>query len=174
MRGAGKPQANALTETIIEHLAHELKMDSKKLRVRILKSEKTSPKISLFFKELNFYKVGDETPFHQIFKEEDLHPLYVNWERILKSSDFVNRKSQVAQFNQQNKWVKRGISLVPTRYPFHSLLINTMLKVILKRKFWIFGPLLEFHLRNPLSPLLDKRFCFSPSRRLLCALPRRN
>lgn len=110
MRGAGKPQAMALCETIIEHLAHELKMDAKNLR------------------ELNFYKAGDETPFHQKYKDEDLHPLYVNWDRILKSSDFVNRKNQLKQFNAQNKWVKRGISIVPTRYPFHSLLMNAILK----------------------------------------------
>jgi len=94
----------------MDHLAHELKMDSHK------------------FRELNFYKAGDETPYHQKLTQDELAPLFINWERILKSSEYVHRKNQVKQFNEQNKHVKRGMSIVPTRYPFQGLLMNSMAK----------------------------------------------
>ena len=38
------------------------------------------------------------------------------WAKLLESSDFENRHQAVLQFNEQNLWRKRGISMIPIKY----------------------------------------------------------
>ncbi|KAK9512029.1 hypothetical protein O3M35_000556 [Rhynocoris fuscipes] len=39
-------------------------------------------------------------------------------EDVKKMSDFVARSKEVEKYNQENRWKKRGITLVPMNYPF--------------------------------------------------------
>lgn len=38
------------------------------------------------------------------------------WEQVIKQSNYYNRRMQVNNFNGENRWKKRGISLVPTNF----------------------------------------------------------
>ena len=41
------------------------------------------------------------------------------WARLSLTSDMPKRKAAIAAFNAANTWKKRGISMVPMRYPFN-------------------------------------------------------
>lgn len=62
----------------------------------------------------NFYKAGDATPYLQILDETPT--LVRTWEEVQKSAGFVNLQASVAQFNKDNTWTKRGVSLIPVKY----------------------------------------------------------
>ena len=38
------------------------------------------------------------------------------WDELTASSDIEARKAEIAKFNAENKWVKRGIAMTPCRY----------------------------------------------------------
>lgn len=38
------------------------------------------------------------------------------WERLEKDLDIAHRREGIAKFNSENKWVKRGLSLIPTKF----------------------------------------------------------
>lgn len=38
------------------------------------------------------------------------------WEECKAKSDYDARRSAVDQFNQQNRWKKRGMSIIPIKY----------------------------------------------------------
>jgi xanthine dehydrogenase molybdopterin-binding subunit B len=62
----------------------------------------------LVVRRLNLYKQNDITPAGQplpYFNVSDL------MDQLMKSSDYVNRCKDIEQFNQLNRWKKRGISL---------------------------------------------------------------
>lgn len=94
-RGFGGPQAFAVAEHYIEAIADKLGLDIDHVR------------------EINLYKEGQRTPYHQ-----QVLDWYVP--RMLKEcaeeSDYVRRKADVAKFNKEHRWRKRGISLVPTKF----------------------------------------------------------
>lgn len=39
-----------------------------------------------------------------------------SWDECKKQSDFDNRLKAVADFNKQNKYRKRGLSIMPSKY----------------------------------------------------------
>jgi len=109
MRGAGTPQALAMIETAMDHLASELKI---------------SP---LLLRQKNFLKPGDVTPFHQ--KIEDKHyDLDKVWKQLLASSNYDERQKKVNEFNAANKYKKRGLSIVPTKYNMVPPIFGFILK----------------------------------------------
>jgi len=95
-RGFGAPQGMYFSETIMHHVAEGLKMDIDELRWK------------------NLYKSGHWTPFFQKIDEDWHIPLLLK--QLSVSSDYEARKEQVANFNSKNKWKKRGISLLPTKF----------------------------------------------------------
>ncbi len=100
MRSFGVIQATMIREEAIEHIAHELGMLPEDLRVK------------------NFYKTGtehswDTTPYGEALKYCDLHGM---WKLLMASSDFAARERAVQEFNRQNHWLKRGISMIPLKY----------------------------------------------------------
>ncbi|KAK6189693.1 hypothetical protein SNE40_001693 [Patella caerulea] len=95
MRAAGSIQAMFIIETVLQHVIDQLGVEPTKVR------------------ELNFYKVGDRTHVNQIIKDCNIQSC---WEECLNHSDYYNRKTQVHQFNRDNRWRKRGISIVPLKY----------------------------------------------------------
>jgi xanthine dehydrogenase/oxidase len=61
----------------------------------------------------NLYQQGELTPFGQVV---DYCYLDEVWARIRKLSDFDRRRAEVEYFNKQNRWRKRGISMIPVKY----------------------------------------------------------
>ena len=89
-------QGHSIIENIMEHMAAKLKMDP------------------VEFRKANLIKEGDMTFFGTPYAGDNYLPQLVN--DLEKSSDFVQRKTEVENFNNANKWKKRGISLVPVLY----------------------------------------------------------
>ncbi|KAG6878051.1 hypothetical protein C0993_000374 [Termitomyces sp. T159_Od127] len=78
-----------------EVIAHRLNMDIDHIR------------------EINLYKEGQETPYHQ--QVLDWHvPRLLQDCRI--TSQYANRRAEVDLFNQEHRWRKRGLVLVPTKF----------------------------------------------------------
>lgn len=38
------------------------------------------------------------------------------WDECKSKSDYENRRAAVERFNQQNRWKKRGMSIIPIKY----------------------------------------------------------
>jgi xanthine dehydrogenase/oxidase len=95
-RGFGAPQGMYFAETIMYNIAEGLGVDIDELRQK------------------NLYKPGEHTPFFQKIDEDWHVPQLLH--QLAKSSDYENRKAAVAEFNSQNRWKKRGICLVPSKF----------------------------------------------------------
>ncbi|XP_062710701.1 LOW QUALITY PROTEIN: xanthine dehydrogenase [Aedes albopictus] len=94
-RGFGTPQAMLATETMMRHVARSLNRDY------------------LDLVELNMCESGYVTHYKQQIENCNLQKC---WSELIKSSDLKARRTEVDQFNQQHRWRKRGISVVPTMY----------------------------------------------------------
>lgn len=96
-RGFGGPQGLMLVEQVMEHLAAEIGTDS------------------LTFRQMNFYRDGDRTPFGQPIPGSQWHVPRA-WDELLARCDFHRRREQVKKFNEENQFKKRGISMLPTKF----------------------------------------------------------
>lgn len=94
-RGFGGPQGIFVGECIMDTIAEKLSMDPSVLR------------------RSNMYQQGQITPFGQVMTECICEE---TWDHILSSSDFVDRKKSVSDFNAKNRWRKRGIAVSPVRF----------------------------------------------------------
>lgn len=112
-RGFGGPQGMFLAETIASHIANYLKKDHYQIS------------------EINLYKEGDRTQYNQKLVNCFLDKC---WRECLEMSDYHERKNAVLKFNEwvyeltflnwyifiyilrENRYKKRGISLIPTKY----------------------------------------------------------
>ncbi|KAJ1916407.1 hypothetical protein H4219_003809 [Mycoemilia scoparia] len=94
-RGFGGPQGMILIENAFEEIADRLNIPVEVLRQR------------------NFYKEGQNTPFHQPVLDWHIPNM---WDQIMKSSDFVERKKAIDEFNAKSRYRKRGISILPTKF----------------------------------------------------------
>ncbi|EEH16869.1 xanthine dehydrogenase, molybdopterin binding subunit [Paracoccidioides brasiliensis Pb03] len=95
-RGFGGPQAMFIAESYMYAIAEGLGMSVDELRWK------------------NLYKQGQRTPFHQIIDEDWHIPMLL--EQVRKEAKYDERKAEIAEFNARNKWKKRGICLVPTKF----------------------------------------------------------
>ncbi|KAK7261545.1 hypothetical protein RIF29_27859 [Crotalaria pallida] len=104
-RGFGGPQGMLITENWIQKIAMELKM---------------SPEV---IKEINFQGEGSVTHYGQQLQYCTLAQL---WNELKLSCDFVKAREEVDQFNGHNRWKKRGIAMVPTKFgiSFTTKLMN--------------------------------------------------
>ena len=94
-RGFGGPQGLMVSEIVIEHLAHVLGMDKATIRHK------------------NFYRNGDKTHFGQTISDFYVEKL---WKEIHERGELETRRAAVAKFNQENKWRKRGLATIPTKF----------------------------------------------------------
>jgi len=95
-RGFGGPQGLLVCEAWMEHLATALKMQPEQLRAR------------------NLYPLeGSRTHFLQLLHQ---CPLQRMWKELSSSAEVEGRIAQVQEFNQQNRWRKRGIAMLPTKF----------------------------------------------------------
>ncbi|KAL8025039.1 putative CO dehydrogenase flavoprotein domain superfamily [Plasmopara halstedii] len=94
-RGFGGPQGLFIAETYIDHIARTLKLFPEEIRSR------------------NMYIEGQTTHFGQILEDFNLRSL---WQQTIDRSDFTTKRKEVEAFNQRNRWKKRGIAILPTKF----------------------------------------------------------
>ena len=96
-RGFGGPQGMVVIENAIDRMARFLKKDPSELR------------------KLNFYGIGERvtTPYGETILNNRLHVMY---DKLLESSNYIQRRKNIESFNRENEFVKRGISLTPVKF----------------------------------------------------------
>lgn len=94
-RGFGGPQGMFVTENIIRQIADYLELDVVKLS------------------ELNLYKEGDFTHYNQQLINCTLDRC---WRECLTSSRYNERIIEVQRYNRENRFKKKGLAVVPTKF----------------------------------------------------------
>lgn len=94
-RGFGGPQGMLITENWIQKIAVELNKSPEEIR------------------EINFQGEGSILHYSQQLQHCTLGPL---WNELKLSSDLLRAREDVKQFNLQNRWKKRGVAMVPTKF----------------------------------------------------------
>ncbi|CAH1792847.1 unnamed protein product [Owenia fusiformis] len=61
--------------------------------------------------KINMLKHGDQTPLGR--ELPDAHTLHTCWQRCWESSNYVEKKKMVEEFNKKSKWNKRGLYIAP-------------------------------------------------------------
>ncbi|TQN65401.1 Xanthine dehydrogenase [Colletotrichum shisoi] len=104
-RGFGGPQGMFIAETYMEEVADRLGMPVEK------------------FREINFYKPLEPTHFNQPLTDWHVPLMY---EQVQKEANYEVRRELVKRFNDGNKWRKRGLSIIPTKFgiSFTALFLN--------------------------------------------------
>ncbi|BFZ03639.1 hypothetical protein BsWGS_06678 [Bradybaena similaris] len=94
-RGPGSVPASLIMETIMEHLAKELKQHPINL------------------KEINLYESGQKDI-------EGIELTYCSmktlWSRLKQTAEVTNRMDDVNRYNKNNQWRKRGITMCAVKY----------------------------------------------------------
>jgi xanthine dehydrogenase/oxidase len=99
-RGFGGPQGMAACEHVMEHLAVACSVPMEQ------------------FRRSNMYKNGETTHFGAVMGSQTLGKWNVPtiWDRLYRELDVPSRRAEVKKFNASNKWLKRGIALLPTKF----------------------------------------------------------
>uniref|UniRef100_A0A3Q3B804 Xanthine dehydrogenase n=1 Tax=Kryptolebias marmoratus TaxID=37003 RepID=A0A3Q3B804_KRYMA len=94
-RGFGGPQGMMVAESWITDVAHSLGRSAEEVR------------------RFNLYLEGESTPYNQI-----LHGLTLDrcWDECLSRSGYEQRRAAAQLYNRQNRWTKRGLAVVPTKF----------------------------------------------------------
>uniref|UniRef100_A0A8B9GD32 Aldehyde oxidase 1 n=1 Tax=Amazona collaria TaxID=241587 RepID=A0A8B9GD32_9PSIT len=96
-RGFGFPQSALVTETWIAEVADKTGLSPEKVR------------------EINMYKEKEQTHFKQKLDPQNLIRC---WNECMEKSAYYSRKTAADEFNKQNYWKKKGIAIVPMKFPF--------------------------------------------------------
>jgi len=96
-RGFGGPQGMFGTEYILDEVARFLRLDPLEVRQK------------------NFYGLGTRniTPYCMKVEDNVIHQLVAD---LVETSQYVRRRRDVASFNRDSKWIKRGIALTPVKF----------------------------------------------------------
>ncbi|KAF8116540.1 hypothetical protein N665_0017s0093 [Sinapis alba] len=94
-RGFGGPQGMLITENWIQRIAGELDRSPEEI------------------KEMNFQVEGSITHYSQHLQHCTLHQL---WKELKVSCNFLKARREVHEFNSHNRWKKRGLAMVPTKF----------------------------------------------------------
>lgn len=94
-RGFGGPQGMLIAENWIQRIAMELKKSPEEIR------------------EMNFQSEGSILHYGQKLEHCTLVQL---WNQLKSSCDFPRARAEVEEFNVRNRWKKRGIAMVPTKF----------------------------------------------------------
>ncbi|RSM04086.1 hypothetical protein CEP52_007031 [Fusarium oligoseptatum] len=95
-RGFGGPQGMYITENIMYTISEGLNIDVDDLRTR------------------NLYQLGQRTPFLQEITDDFHVPTML--EQLTVTSEYEKRKKAVKEFNAKNRYKKRGICKIPTKF----------------------------------------------------------
>ncbi|KAL6603520.1 hypothetical protein ACP70R_043881 [Stipagrostis hirtigluma subsp. patula] len=96
MRAPGDTQGSLIADAIIEHVASVLLIDANSVRE---KNFHTYDTLQLFYPDS--------------FGEASSYTLHHIFDRLASTSSYLDRAESIRQFNNSNKWQKRGISCVP-------------------------------------------------------------
>ncbi|KAF2726029.1 xanthine dehydrogenase [Polychaeton citri CBS 116435] len=104
-RGFGGPQGMFIAECYMEEVADRLGISSDEFRMK------------------NMYKPLEKTHFRQELRDWYVPLMY---DQVKAESEYEKRKKEVEEFNGKNKWKKRGISIIPTKFgiSFTALFLN--------------------------------------------------
>ena len=96
-RGFGGPQGMMGIEQVVDEIARTLGLDPLTVRQR------------------NFYGTAERnvTPYHAVI-EDNVIPDLVNV--LAEKSGYADRRQEVAAFNAENPWIKRGLALTPVKF----------------------------------------------------------
>ncbi|XP_055386170.1 xanthine dehydrogenase [Condylostylus longicornis] len=94
-RGFGGPQAMFAAEHIIRDVARVCGKDY----------------VDVAY--LNMYNTGDVTYYNTVLENCTIKRC---WEECLKQSKFFDLRKEVKEFNNKNRWRKRGVAIVPTKF----------------------------------------------------------
>ncbi|RZC77500.1 hypothetical protein C5167_001722 [Papaver somniferum] len=94
-RGFGGPQGMLVAENWIQRVAMELKKSPEGIR------------------EINFQKEGYVLHYGQELQNFTVPRI---WDELKSSFDFIEARKESDQFNLQNRWKKRGIAMIPTKF----------------------------------------------------------
>ena len=96
-RGFGGNQGMMAIENIIDHIAFFLKKDSAEIRRR------------------NFYQKKKRNITHYNMKIED-NIIQEIFDQLTKSSNYKSRQIGIKKFNEENKYIKKGIAMTPVKF----------------------------------------------------------
>jgi len=96
-RGFGGPQGMMGIECVIDDIARHLGVDP------------------LLVRQRNFYGTTERnvTPYHMTV-EDNIIPELVN--ELAASAEYAKRRAEIASFNAENQWIKRGLALTPVKF----------------------------------------------------------
>ncbi|KAM3850718.1 xanthine dehydrogenase/oxidase [Diretmus argenteus] len=94
-RGFGGPQGMMVAENWMNDVAQSLGMSAEQVR------------------RINLYVEGDSTPYNQRLDQITLDRC---WAECLSRSGYQQRRAAVELYNRQNRWTKRGLAIVPTKF----------------------------------------------------------
>ncbi|CAK9146742.1 unnamed protein product [Ilex paraguariensis] len=94
-RGFGGPQGMLITENWIQRIAVEVKKRPEEIR------------------EINFISDGTLLHYGQLIEHCTLDRL---WNELKSSCDWLKAQQEVEQFNLHNRWKKRGVAMIPTKF----------------------------------------------------------
>ncbi|SKB14844.1 Xanthine dehydrogenase, molybdenum binding subunit apoprotein [Planktothrix sp. PCC 11201] len=97
-RGFGGPQGMVIIEEIIDRIARKLGLPPEVVRER------------------NFYHGEAETNTTHYGQEIFDNRILRVWEEVKLNSNFAQRKIEIAQFNQNNYYQKRGLAITPVKF----------------------------------------------------------
>jgi xanthine dehydrogenase/oxidase len=94
-RGFGGPQGMLIAENWIERIARVVNRPTEEIR------------------ELNFQQEG-----HTLHYGQNLEGCHLQnvWTELKSSCEFDKRRAEVDSFNQNHRWKKRGVAMVPTKF----------------------------------------------------------
>uniref|UniRef100_A0A3P8SP05 Xanthine dehydrogenase n=1 Tax=Amphiprion percula TaxID=161767 RepID=A0A3P8SP05_AMPPE len=74
-------------------------------------------------RRLNLYKEGELTPYNQVLDHLTLDRC---WDECLSRSGYQQRRAAIDLYNRQNRWTKRGLAVVPTKFgiSFTAVFLN--------------------------------------------------
>ncbi|XP_069577315.1 xanthine dehydrogenase/oxidase [Brachyistius frenatus] len=94
-RGFGGPQGMMVAESWMSDVAQTLGRSAEEVR------------------RLNLYMEGESTPYNQILDRLTLDRC---WDECLSRSEYQQRRAAVDLYNRQNRWTKRGLAVIPTKF----------------------------------------------------------
>lgn len=94
-RGFGGPQGMLIAENWIQRISMEVQKSPEEIR------------------EINFQREGSILHYGQQIEHFTLERL---WNELKVSCNFLSACKEVEQFNLQNRWKKRGVAIVPTKF----------------------------------------------------------
>ncbi|KAF3688302.1 Xanthine dehydrogenase/oxidase Xanthine dehydrogenase [Channa argus] len=94
-RGFGGPQGMLIAENWMTDVAQSLGRSAEEVR------------------RLNLYVEGQSTPYNQVLDQFTLDRC---WDECLTRTAYQQRRAAVDLYNRDNRWTKRGLAIIPTKF----------------------------------------------------------